>query len=158
MAKEWLKLQKGSETRICDCWRLGVKKQGRNLHGALDEGSWIITVWRVSLFGVFLLRIFSHLNWIRRDTPYLVKMRETTDQKSSEYGHSVHVVTFISSPDGKYLQKSTFRSTFSFINAWSAKRSLKFLKKGRRFQCTGFLCSSKPISSECKYLAFSLKF
>ena len=103
-------------------------------------------------------RIWTEYGEILRISPHLVKMRETTDQKSSEYGHSVHVVTFISSPDGKYLQKSTFRSTFSFINAWSAKCSWKFLKKGRRFQCTGFLCSSKPISSECKYLAFSLKF
>ena len=91
MAKEWLKLQKGSETRICDCWRLRVKKQGRNLHGALDQGFWIITVWRVSLFRVFLLRIFSHSKRysgeILRISPDSVQMRETTDQKSSEYGH-----------------------------------------------------------------------
>ena len=28
-------------------------------------------VWKVSLFGVFLAHIFPHLDWIRRDTPYL---------------------------------------------------------------------------------------
>ena len=27
--------------------------------------------WNVSVFGVFLVRIFSHLDWIRRDIPHL---------------------------------------------------------------------------------------
>ena len=31
----------------------------------------LITAWKVSLVGVILVRIFSHLDWIRRDTPYL---------------------------------------------------------------------------------------
>ena len=30
-----------------------------------------ITSWTLSAFGVFLVRIFPHLNWIWRDTPYL---------------------------------------------------------------------------------------
>ena len=30
-----------------------------------------ITVWKVSVFRVILVRIFLHLDWIRRDTPYL---------------------------------------------------------------------------------------
>ena len=30
---------------------------------------------------LFLVRIFPHSNWIRRDTPYSVRMREDTDQK-----------------------------------------------------------------------------
>ena len=29
------------------------------------------TTWKVFVFGVFLVRIFPHLDWIRRDTPYL---------------------------------------------------------------------------------------
>ena len=29
------------------------------------------TAWKVSVFGVFLVRIFPHLDWIRRDAPYL---------------------------------------------------------------------------------------
>ena len=29
------------------------------------------TAWKVSVFGIFLARIFSHLDWIRRDIPYL---------------------------------------------------------------------------------------
>ena len=33
----------------------------------------ITTAWKVSVFGVFLVRIFPHLDWIRRDTPYLRK-------------------------------------------------------------------------------------
>ena len=29
-------------------------------------------MWKVSIFGVTLVRIFPHLDWIRIDTPYLV--------------------------------------------------------------------------------------
>ena len=33
---------------------------------------WIIrTIWKVSGFGSFLVRIFPHLDWMRKDTPYL---------------------------------------------------------------------------------------
>ena len=51
----------------------------------------------MSVFGVFLICIFPHSDWIRNDTPeyreilhistYSVRMRENTDQKNSEYGH-----------------------------------------------------------------------
>ena len=30
------------------------------------------TAWKVSVFGVFLVRIFPHSDWIRRDTEYLL--------------------------------------------------------------------------------------
>ena len=30
-----------------------------------------VTPWKVSVFGVFLVRIFPHLNWIGRDSSYL---------------------------------------------------------------------------------------
>ena len=45
------------------------------------------TGWKVSVFGVILSRIFPHSDWIRRDTLYLVRMRENADQNNSEYGH-----------------------------------------------------------------------
>ena len=65
------------------------------------ESSLINTAWRVSVFGVFQVRIFSHSDWIRRDNQYLsifglnmerfeLWMRETTDLKDSEYGHFSH--------------------------------------------------------------------
>ena len=37
----------------------------------------------MSVFGVFLVRIFPHFDWIRRG---VVRMWENTDQKNSEYG------------------------------------------------------------------------
>ena len=49
-----------------------------------------------SVFGVFLVRIFPHLDWIRRYTNYLFvfsKNAENTDQKCSEYGHFDAVLT-----------------------------------------------------------------
>ena len=44
----------------------------------------------MSIFGVILVRIFPHSDWIRRNTPYLsvsVRMRENADQNNSEHGH-----------------------------------------------------------------------
>ena len=65
------------------------------------ESSLINTAWKVSVFGVFQVRIFSHSDWIRRDNQCLsifglnmerfeLWMRETTDLKDSEYGHFSH--------------------------------------------------------------------
>ena len=49
------------------------------------------TVWKVPVFTVLLVRFFPHSDWIRSDilyrSPYSVQMRESTDQKNSEYGH-----------------------------------------------------------------------
>ena len=44
------------------------------------------TAWKVSVFGVFLVRIFPNLDWMRRNTEYSIRMRENKNQKSSEYG------------------------------------------------------------------------
>ena len=46
--------------------------------------SQLYTAWKVSVYGVFLVRIFPHSDWIRRDTEYSVGMRENTDQENSE--------------------------------------------------------------------------
>ena len=65
------------------------------------------TAWKVSLFGVILVRIFPHSDWIQRDTPYLsvlspnagkcgeilrislnwIQMRKNVDQNNFERGH-----------------------------------------------------------------------
>ena len=47
------------------------------------------TAWKVSVFGIILVRIFPHLDWTRRDSiwAHAVQMRENTDQNNSEYGH-----------------------------------------------------------------------
>ena len=42
----------------------------------------LITTWQVSVFGVFLVRNFPHSDWILRISPYSVRMRENTDQKT----------------------------------------------------------------------------
>ena len=38
-----------------------------------------VIAWKVSVFGITLVRIFPHLDWIR--------MRENADQNNAEYGH-----------------------------------------------------------------------
>ena len=56
-----------------------------------------VTAWKVSVLGVFLVRIFSH--WIKYleivpISPYSVKMQENVDQKNSEYRHFSRSVCF----------------------------------------------------------------
>ena len=65
-----------------------------NVKWSLTRHYWIqgfmnVTVWKVCVFGVFLVRIFPHSDWMRRDSeyPYSVQIRENKDQKNSEYGH-----------------------------------------------------------------------
>ena len=51
---------------------------------------WIYTTWKLSVFGVILVHIFPHSDWIRRDTEYLSVLSPNagnTDQNYSEYGH-----------------------------------------------------------------------
>ena len=40
------------------------------------------TTWKVSVFGIILIRIFPHSSWIRR---YSVRMQENTGQNNSKY-------------------------------------------------------------------------
>ena len=50
----------------------------------------IYTARKVSVFGAFLVRIFPHSDWIRRDTQYLSVFSPKAgnkDQKNSEYGY-----------------------------------------------------------------------
>ena len=52
--------------------------------------------WKVYVFRVVLVRIFQHLDWIRKDTDsismYSVRMRENADQNNSEYGYFLRSV------------------------------------------------------------------
>ena len=41
---------------------------------ALFKCSSLTFAWKVSIVGVILVRIFLHLDWVRRDTPYSVRM------------------------------------------------------------------------------------
>ena len=44
----------------------------------------IITVWKVSVFGVFLVRIFPYSDWVRRDTKYLCAFSQTAGKYRPE--------------------------------------------------------------------------
>ena len=50
------------------------------------------TAWKVSVFGVILVRIFLYSGWIRGISPYSVRMKENADQNNSEYGHFLRSV------------------------------------------------------------------
>ena len=42
------------------------------------------------VLGVILVSILGHSDWIRRDTPYSVRMWENTEQNNSEYRYFLH--------------------------------------------------------------------
>ena len=55
----------------------------------------ILIAWNVSVFGVILVPIFRHSDWIRRDTEYLsgsVRLWENADQNNFDYGHFLRSV------------------------------------------------------------------
>ena len=64
-----------------------IKKNLSDQSKRLHVNKVYYTTWKVSLFGVFLVRIFLHSDWIRGDNPYSVLLWENTDQENSEYGH-----------------------------------------------------------------------
>ena len=50
------------------------------------------TALKLSRYGVFLVRIFLYSEWIRRDTPYSVRMREIRTRENSPYLDIFHAV------------------------------------------------------------------
>ena len=52
----------------------------------------VFTAWKMSVFGVVMVGIFLQSDWIRRDTPYSVQMRENADQNNSKYRHFLRVL------------------------------------------------------------------
>ena len=70
----------------------------------------------MSIFGVFLVRMFPHLDldWIRRDIS--IRMRGNMDQKNSEYRHFTR---------HKWSKKSPFNPFMRNVVKWMAKQTLK---------------------------------
>ena len=70
------------------------------------------TVWKASVFGVFLVRVFLHSDWIRKDTPYL-SIRKIRTRKNPNKD-SFHVVQ-----NGyKSLKNDDYRSIIKGNGLW----------------------------------------
>ena len=54
------------------------------------------TAWKVTVFGVILVLVFPHSDWIFRVSPYSVRMRENMDRDDSEYEHFLCSDTYFS--------------------------------------------------------------
>ena len=95
--------------------------------------SWIhFTAWKVSVFGVFLFRIFPHSDWIRI-SPYSVRVRENKDQKNFKYGYSSLSVFSCC-----HLMKATTDSLFDYISQGAMKSKLQiksFTESGFQKNC-----------------------
>ena len=84
----------------------------------------------MSIFGVILVCIFQHSDWIGeklRTSPHSVQMLENTDQNNSEYGHFLR--SYISL---RHLLKGT--CTFSNINIRKKNRFIGFFHHPHKVQ------------------------
>ena len=82
-----------------------------------------ISVWKVSIFGVFLdciSRIRTEYRDSLRKSPYSIRKQENTDQKKSKYGHFPHS-----------LYGMTYKATLSLIQLQSSMffPEVLFIKK-----------------------------
>ena len=98
----------------------------------------VFTGWKVSVFGVFLIRYFPHSDWIRRNTRlYPVLMRENRTRKSPNTGIFYAVI---------YGQNS-FRLTFTKFGLVAAFIGLATrcisLKELQSYNWKSFLCPSQ---------------
>ena len=65
------------------------------------------TAWKVPVFGVLLVRIFPHSNWMRRDTQYLSVLSPKSGKygpENSEYEHFSRSVMLIFSVYSKTIR------------------------------------------------------
>ena len=87
--------------------------------------------WKVSLFRVFLFRIFPHSDWIRRDTPNSVRMRENLriSPYSVQMRENTPYLSVFSPNMGKYgPEKLWIRTLFTQL-VFVIKLVLKVVKK-----------------------------
>ena len=130
--------------------------------------------WKVSVFGVLLVRIFPHSDWIQRD---IVRMLVNTDKKNSKYGHfsrsvmrepffsNILLSMFFSQMHfcERFLSNirlPTFLFLFKRVNLWLAEwvnwreKSVVHLIKFSQFN-KGFIAS--PKFSQSLYFLIRLK-
>ena len=94
------------------------------------------TAWKVPAFGDFLVRIFPHSDWIRKDTPYL----SVFSPNAGKYGpEKLQIWIFFTQIQWKEkiftLRKTLthFSPTFYFYNTWKRQKAKGFLKfSGRK--------------------------
>ena len=67
----WFQFSLKLSAHINILWQICNLRTHEHISAALKESYKKTTTWKVSIFGVFLVRIFPHLDWIRRDTSYL---------------------------------------------------------------------------------------
>ena len=109
----------------------------------------LLSAWKVAVFGDFLVLIFPHLDWIRKDSPYL----SVFNPNARNYGPKKHRIRtvftqwlalpiLLSLPISMAVpillaaQKMQFAVSRSFLQIWSHLPK-KFLME-KFFLCSGF--------------------
>ena len=94
------------------------------------------------IFGVFLVRIFPHLDWILRDTtilricPYSVRIRENMDQKSSKYrqfSRNVGKHIFINLNSNQIMKIIRFITFSELCVCWNISAGLFILNQKQKW-------------------------
>ena len=98
----------------------------------------------MSVFGVILVRIFPHSDWIYREiriiSPYSVWMGENMDQNNSEYRHfsrdwHLHVYKTRDIPEGINLIKVIINKVVHCINCTELKKiNFNSLNKRKKYE------------------------
>ena len=70
--------------------------------------SWAFTAWKVSIFGVILVRIGTEHGEMLRISPYSIRMRENVDQKNAEYGNFLRSAFYLISQSSFSLAVTTW--------------------------------------------------
>ena len=104
----------------------------------------IVTEWKVYVFGVFLVRIFQHSDWMLRDTPYSVRIQFVSCRIQSECGKMRTRKT--SNTDT--FHAVSVKSVFKILSESKMDREVNYFHKMLNFRClTGFFWIRKNINS-----------
>ena len=93
----------------------------------------MFTAWKVLKYGFFLIRIFPHFDWIRRDTPYLSVFSPNVGKDEPEktpYLDTFHAVVFFN-PSGTVTHKSKISYLILvhwIVNIWQTHILTEFNK------------------------------
>ena len=113
------------------------KKNFRDTRHSPCANSSLSTAWKVSAFGDFLLLIFSHSDWIQRDTEYLSVFSPNAENTRIDYCNNLFIDIFIRN---KYEEWQSCR------NPATALENVNFVLLKMLYHLSGYYFLDESIS------------